>query len=221
MTIPAQYSVVRSRRRTSAVEVRNGRVILRLPTAAPPDAADRLFRRYEKWIAAKLEEQKTRQAPPELKLEFGVKLPLLGMEYLLKVGVRRGFDRAFYLTGDDGDNLPEALRKLYRRLAADFLRARLDFLAKQYNISYTGLRISGARRRWGSCSAQGSIILNWRLLMLEEALCDCVICHELAHRTVMNHSPDFYRRFDELCPERRSLEPKLKSMRFLPDDGWK
>ncbi len=222
MTIQEEYSIVRSQRRTSAVEVRNGRVIVRLPLAAPQEAADRLLKRYQTWIDGKVEEQRLNSSLiSEKKLEFGTEFPLFGMKYPLKVGVRRGFDGAFYLTGDDADNLPEAMRRLYRRLAAEILLEKLEFWAKKYKINYKTLRISGARRRWGSCSAQGSINLNWRLLMLDEALCDCVVCHELAHRTVMNHSPAFYRRFDELCPNRRELEKRLKNVAALPDDGWK
>lgn len=54
------------------------------------------------------------------------------------------------------------------------------------------LALSRARRRWGSCSAAGTIRLNWRLIMAPDAVRRQVVAHEVAHLVHFDHSPAFH-----------------------------
>jgi predicted metal-dependent hydrolase len=53
------------------------------------------------------------------------------------------------------------------------------------------LSLSNARRRWGSCSARGTIRLNWRLVMAPDAVRRSVVAHEVAHLVHFDHSREF------------------------------
>lgn len=55
------------------------------------------------------------------------------------------------------------------------------------------LALSSARRRWGSCAADGAIRINWRLVMAPDAVRRSVVAHEVAHLVHFDHSPRFYR----------------------------
>ena len=65
-------------------------------------------------------------------------------------------------------------------------------------------------RSWGSCSATGTISLNWRLVQTPEAVRDYIIHHELMHLKEMNHSGRFWARVEEVCPGWRDAETWLK-----------
>ena len=54
-----------------------------------------------------------------------------------------------------------------------------------------GLRLSRARRRWGSCSGTGDIRINWRLVQAPDAVRRSVVAHEVAHLVHFDHSPAF------------------------------
>jgi predicted metal-dependent hydrolase len=54
------------------------------------------------------------------------------------------------------------------------------------------LALSGAQRRWGSCAADGSIRLNWRLIMAPDFVRRSVVAHEVAHLAHFDHSPAFH-----------------------------
>ena len=56
------------------------------------------------------------------------------------------------------------------------------------------------KSRWGSCSSTGSIMLNWRLIMVPPSVYNYVIIHELAHLVHMNHGPLFWKLVQELSP---------------------
>ncbi len=54
------------------------------------------------------------------------------------------------------------------------------------------LALSRARRRWGSCAADGTIRINWRLIMAPDPVRRSVVAHEVAHLVHFDHSPAFH-----------------------------
>ena len=53
-----EYTLIRSRRKTTAVEIKDGRVIVRAPVRFTRAEADALVKKHERWIAEKLSQQK-------------------------------------------------------------------------------------------------------------------------------------------------------------------
>ena len=69
----------------------------------------------------------------------------------------------------------------------------------------------------GSCAPGGTLRFNWRVVMLEPALVDYVIVHELAHLTVRNHSDDYWKLVSRIVPDAQERRRKLRDLgRFLP-----
>jgi predicted metal-dependent hydrolase len=66
------------------------------------------------------------------------------------------------------------------------------------------LTIRGQRTRWASCSAQGAMSFNWRLLLAPAAVLDYVVWHEVCHLEVMDHSPRFWTLLASRCPDYRA-----------------
>jgi predicted metal-dependent hydrolase len=60
------------------------------------------------------------------------------------------------------------------------------------------LALSNAQRRWGSCSTEGVVRLNWRLMMAPDAVRRSVVAHEVAHLLHFDHSPKFHTALREL-----------------------
>lgn len=103
---------------------------------------------------------------------------------------------------------PGAVRAaLRRRLARDaraHLLPRLQTLSRETGLRYRRARIGGQRTLWGSCSARGTVSLNYKLLFLSPELVRYVLLHELAHTMHADHSPAFWalvRRHEPACEE--------------------
>jgi predicted metal-dependent hydrolase len=60
------------------------------------------------------------------------------------------------------------------------------------------LALSRARRRWGSCAADGTIRINWRLIMAPDMVRRSVVAHEVAHLAHFDHSPAFHQCLENL-----------------------
>ncbi|MCL2057192.1 MAG: M48 family metallopeptidase [Oscillospiraceae bacterium] len=85
---------------------------------------------------------------------------------------------------------------------------RVDVFAKIMGLCPSGVKITSARTRFGSCSAKNSLCFSWRLMMYPQEAVDYVIVHELAHIVHKNHGRDFYRTIEQALPDyvwRRSL----------------
>ena len=89
-----------------------------------------------------------------------------------------------------------ALRARARVELPDALRA----LAAQHDVTVTRVSVRNQRSRWGACSAQGAITLNWRLVLVPAFVRDYVMLHELMHRRELNHSRLFWRHVAAVCP---------------------
>lgn len=97
-----------------------------------------------------------------------------------------------------------------RELAETQLAERCRELADKHAVPITGVTVRDQRSRWGSCSARGSISLNWRLIRMPGYVSDYVILHELMHRRQPNHSSGFWREVGLVCPEWRDAESWLR-----------
>ena len=100
--------------------------------------------------------------------------------------------------------------RLYRRFAASLLTEKVRLAAQAAGVTVAGVRIGSAAGRWGSCSADGHLNFPWKLVLCPEALIDYVVAHELAHRTHMDHSPEFWLEVSRLCPKWRTLRRQLR-----------
>lgn len=106
------------------------------------------------------------------------------------------------VTGAADRALAEALFERHcRREAARLIPQRLEVFRARWSRPPARLRISSARRRWGSCSSRGTLSFSWRLMAAPDFAIDYVIAHELAHLREMNHSPRFWAEVARLMPD--------------------
>ena len=110
------------------------------------------------------------------------------------------------------------LRRWLMTLAREEFSVRLDGISKATGLECNRLSIRGQKTRWGSCSAQGNLSLNFKMLFLPSDLVDHVLLHELIHTREMNHSHRFWalmKKFDPKCDQHRS--ELRKAGQLLPD----
>lgn len=115
----------------------------------------------------------------------------------------------FRVTSLDGD-LRAGLEAQFARRAKIELPARAWELAAETGADVKHVTVRNQRSRWGSCSAGGTISLNWRLVQAPDSVRDYIIYHELMHLREMNHSDRFWARVAEVCPWWRDAEKWLK-----------
>lgn len=71
--------------------------------------------------------------------------------------------------------------------------------------------VRNQRSRWGSCSARGTVSLNWRLIQMPYFVQDYLILHELIHLREMNHASRFWQQVGKVCPAYATAEAWIKA----------
>lgn len=104
-------------------------------------------------------------------------------------------------------------RARYIKIARDIFTRKTEYYARIMGVSYGRISIREQKTRWGSCSSQGNLNFNWRLIFAPENVLDYVVVHELAHRKEMNHSKAFYAIVESVLPDYRV------SRKWLRDNG--
>lgn len=188
--------------------------LLTLPEGARWSEAEAFLNRHRHWLAARL--PRTVQAQV---LRAGVNLPLRGEMHQIRASgtlrgrVERGADMegAFLLVPGDAEHHP---RRLYDWLKAEALlelQARSAFHATRLGVSVKQVRLRSQSSRWGSCSSNGNISYNWRLILAPPHVLDYVAAHEVAHLVEMNHSPAFWATVTRTLPDMERGRSWLKA----------
>ena len=111
-----------------------------------------------------------------------VKSGLAGIEFI----------RGFLVPALKPDERAELFRDWYISKAKEKIAPRVQHHARELGVDVTKVKIVDNRYRWGSCTPNDNVNLNWRLIKAPMFVIDYVIVHELAHLIEANHTSRFW-----------------------------
>ena len=207
--VPYVFKRVPRRRHVHLLVNDEGTIEVRAPWRFSLERAREALRDNAEWVLTTLARVREKIARRP-RLVTGTRLPLLDGSLRLDVRPRAQLDmfesagrgrgrverrgavlRVSAASLGEGE-LRGLIELWYRAEAATWLTGRVEHYARQLGVRPSRVTIRGPRTRWGSCSANGSISLSWRLMMVPGTLADYVVVHELCHLRHMNHSPRFW-----------------------------
>lgn len=217
------WQLKRSARRSVAIHIRrDGHVEVRAPLRYPLHAIEAFVASRQSWIAeqiARLRELPVLPAWGEGRQWWhgGHAWPVQVLSNNTARQTLVSFQLGFTIvTPIDPahwpERIPKALQAWQLAEAKRELPERVEALVLTHGAQWrpTALRFRCLRARWGSCSADGRIMLNSQLMQLPEHLIDYVICHEMAHLREMNHSAAFYAVQSQLNPNWPAQRAEMK-----------
>lgn len=99
---------------------------------------------------------------------------------------------------------------ILRQQAKEILPQRVAYYSRLMGVSPTGIKITAAKKRFGSCNGKNSICFSLYLMQYPQEAIDYVVVHELAHIRYHNHSKEFYRFVASVLPDYKEREKLLK-----------
>jgi len=199
------YHLIRRRgRRRISISIDERGLRVGAPLRASTREIESVLREHARWVLRKLDEWQSCRAPP-LRWADGETLMLHGKTIELRIDP---CSRGAHLEAGCirvAQAAPERIArsvtvKLREYALADFSE-RVERYVPLLEVRQPHVRLSNARTRWGSCHANGSVLLNWRLIQMPPRLIDYVVVHELAHLREMNHSPRFWAVVGGMIPD--------------------
>lgn len=208
-----EYRLLRSKRRSIGFLIDDEGLRITAPKWVPIAEIENAIREKERWIVIKLTERRERAArrlQPQMQWCDGATLPYLGEDLVLRVRAAQAAGIAFDATTRElivslppdacEQQLKDRVQGWLQQEAKRVFSERLPEYADKLGVSYRAFALSSATTQWGSCTVDGKIRLNWRLIHFGLSIIDYVVAHELAHLREMNHSPRFWATVQSIFP---------------------
>jgi len=218
------YRLLCSKRRTIGFLIDDDGLRVTAPRWVTINEIEAAIVSKQPWIFRKMNEQRersVRRLQPAMIWRDGAVFPYLGADITLRVVDPGTISGAYFdsTTRELHLSLPSAageqqlkdrvqgwLQGEAKRVFAD----RLEVYAAKLGVTYKRFSLSSASTQWGSCTADGKIRLNWRLMHFALPNIDYVVTHELSHLREMNHGPQFWATVQSVFPE---FEQARKTLR--------
>ena len=213
------YQLVRSKRKTLALTINSeAQLIVRSPMKLSENVIRDFIRKKERWIV-----DKQRQVMDfEIKqsafiLKDGESVLYLGKSYAI---LRRRVEDVSI----DGNFMcvPAAMTldgfaTWMRKQGEEVIHERITHYASLMGVKYASVKMSEAKRRWGSCGTGNALNFSWRLVMCPLSVIDYVVVHELSHIPYKGHGIKFWMRVATIMPNYKEAQEWLRLNRRLMD----
>lgn len=223
MSIPYEIQVSTKAKRVS-IRICEGKVKVSVPKGISVKQVKTFVEAKKEWILKHWLAHKNIERNTQRSITDGSVLSYLGKDLVLHVHSYEGKRVKISCPGNAltiflPDELPEksqsvwvqkAVEAWYKEQARKILWDKLDYFANIMGVEYKQFRLKEQKTLWGSCSAQGNINLNWRVILAPEPIIDYLVIHELAHLRYLNHSKDFWHLVESYMPEYRNRRKWLK-----------
>ena len=215
------YTLIRSRRRRKTITMQvqgNGEVVIRAPWFTSRREADTFFSSKGPWLKAQfsLQRRNASEFQTDGRILYG------GTIYPLEVRPQEGGpesvilrDHRFFLRCDNEWRMRAIMTTWLAEQAKEHFKERIAHYEEVTGHRPAGFRLSNAKCRWGSCSPQNRLFLNWRLIMAPRAVLDYVVVHELMHIAEKNHSPRFWELVTRIISDHKVQRRWLRENAFL------
>lgn len=218
-----EYELRRSKRRSIGFLITDDGLRITAPRWVTMADIEVAIHEKQRWIINKLTERREREQHSlraTMRWEDGAKLPYLGYDIELKIasaqraGVHFDAEQKHLIVSlpmeASEQQLKDRVQSWLQQEAKRVFLQRLPVFAEKLGVQYRSMSLSSATTRWGSCTSDGKIRLNWRLIHFSPEVIDYVVAHELAHLREMNHSPRFWQTVQSVFPEFESAKQTLR-----------
>ena len=208
LSLPFEVEIFRSCRKTLTLYIKNGKLVVRCPNRATRHEIDRFISDNTAWIEQQLQEEAQREREL-LRIEQGAGIFFRARELSIefresrKPGILVEADR-FIISGRRLN--PAKARNLLRDdligQAGKYLIPRARGLARHLGVEHkiSEIKLRKTRTRWGHCTTEGVLQYNWLIMLAPYSIIDYMITHEVCHLVHMNHSREFWRLVESVCP---------------------
>jgi predicted metal-dependent hydrolase len=210
-----------SRTRARLVVCPTGDIEVRVPKGTPESWVSEFVRRRARWIIRQRDYFDTfRPYEPQCEYRNGETLRYLGRQYRLKVEVSREKTvrlrgRYLVVTAPDSQRgtVREQVEYWFRSRSEQAIQRRVDECMKvmsRHGIIRPAIQMRPMKRRWGSCTAKGRVLLNPYLAIAPIDCIDYVITHELCHLRHPYHDRFFYQLLTMAMPDWKKRRQRLE-----------
>ena len=189
--------VKRSRRQSTALQVRGNQVTILTNYETPAEMIDEILLQNEQWLRNRLAKQDATGFWLWGKRYEIVKTDAAKVDYQLTA------DSLYIRVRQDSDKYYIFDRIYFEQ--QERLMAMIKYCVEQVPFKPTKVTIKRMKRSFGICHRDGKISLNLYLAKYLPEFVYMIVYHELCHLQQADHSAKFYRLLEQYCPDYRRI----------------
>ena len=214
-----KYEVIRTKRKTLTLYVKQQRVIVRCPLATTNTEINEFIEINQNWILDRLKEDQIFQKET-LKIEDNHKIFYQAKERTIvfkegRVG-RVEVNRDEFIIRCKKIDPMSAKKQVEGYLidkATEYIIPRAKGLAAHLGVEgkISEIKLRKTKSKWGHCTSKGVIQFNWLIMLAPNSIIDYIITHEVCHLIRMDHSQNFWKLVESICPNYQKYVTWLKN----------
>lgn len=201
---------MRAKRLSLKLDGKTGQVVMVLPADVCEREGLAFLNRQRDWVLDQI-----KSLPQAVPFEEGHVIPYRGQD----LRIRHDMSRRYGVTVNEGEiwvagpreHLARRLRDHCKKLARERISQKAPDMAAGIGRKAGRVSVRDQKTRWGSCSANGDMSFNWRLILAPDPILHYVVAHEVAHLVERNHSPRFWALVNEIDPNMKASRQWLRS----------
>lgn len=203
MQLPDNYILIRKEVKHARLRVsEDGKVRIIVPPFFSDEDITAMLKKKAKWIDSHLKyfsKMSTIELQRNQLLLFGNRYNYFyDTTYAQKVTVNHEHKT---ITSQRDLLNPQIQNKWYRSVAKRHLTIRTKELSAKMKLPFNKFFIRESKTKWGNCSKEKNISLNWKLVKAPNYVIDYIIVHELLHTVVMSHTHKFWTLLKSYYPD--------------------
>lgn len=192
-------------------------VTVSVPSSFECHKLDQILYNKAPWILKKWAEFEEMAAPPTpYEYISGEKFKYINRAYKLKVNACSNtkvtsliFQQGKFIAttpkklsdGERKQQLERLFQQWYITTGQAKITERVKLYASKMGVTPSKVVLKDQKMRWGTCTQQHAIYINWRVLMAPMRVIDYVLVHELAHINYANHSKEYWQFLRSIMPD--------------------
>ena len=217
-----KIEVLRSRRKTSALQIVGNQLQIRVPNRVKDSKIVEILEKKERWIRNKVIALQNQPVTKKREYIDGESFPLFGRHLKLKVleGVKVGTQLIddYLLTTVRSSEIGHLrtsrikiyIDRWYIKEAYKKLEEKVFKYSKIIQVNPREMKVRNYKTRWGSCDREGRLTFNFHLIKAPHQIVDYVVIHELCHMIQPNHSKFFWNEVAKYDPYFKDHKKWLK-----------
>ncbi len=214
------YTIKRSKRRTLAIKISAGEVLVHAPLRMPERTIAAFVQAKQAWISDHVaRQQQLLQALPRRQWCSGERLRWLGQPLTLQVfaaprnQVSRehdGLQVGISARSNPEQKVPQLVQQWYQQQAQQWLDNFFSRWPSDHALQPKSWSVGSFRSKWGHCTRKGELRFSWKLWLAPEWVVTDVVLHELCHLQEFNHSARFWQWVKRYAPDHERSDQWLR-----------
>lgn len=205
---PINYVIIKQKRKTAAIRIdKDLKVVVKVPLFMKEKEIQDFILKYENWTKQTLDRRRLAKESNDwiankkiMYLGAYIPVEIQVVPYAKEVVILNDKGIKIITSGEE-ETMRKAMEKFFRERSKKLFTELTQYYASIVGVKYNKITVRKQETRWGSCSQNGNLSYNVKLMCAPKEMIEYVVLHEVMHLRHFDHGPQFWADIEKLMPD--------------------